>query len=122
MYSKYHRHKRSTGVELEQVAADAMIQGGEKTAHKTRFWCYHTGRYDYQGDTVVTGWFDMPYRSFSTATAPYDHLPGFGPMGSGILRALHVIPGVTGGFFCAKHCARDLGPRGQGPPAGRIGA
>ena len=28
-------------------------------------------------------------------------------MGSGILRALHVIPGVTD-IFCAKHCARDL--------------
>ena len=38
----------------------------------------------------------MPYRSSSTATTPYDHLPGFGPMGTGILRALRVIPGVTG--------------------------
>ena len=38
----------------------------------------------------------MPYRSSSTATTPYDHLPGFGPMGTGILRALRGIPGVTG--------------------------
>ncbi len=36
----------------------------------------------------------MPYRSSSTATTPYDHLPGFGPMGTGILRALRVIPGL----------------------------
>ena len=49
----------------------------------------------------------MPYRSSSTATTPYDHLPGFGPMGSGILRALHGYPGLLI-FFGAKHCARDL--------------
>ena len=33
----------------------------------------------------------MPYRSSSTATTPYDHLPGFGPIRTGILRALRVI-------------------------------
>ena len=62
----------------------------------------------------MTGWFDMPYRSLTTAIIPYDHLPGFGPIGSGILRALHVTPEVTD-FFVAR------GPLGQGPSAGRIG-
>ena len=37
----------------------------------------------------------MPYRSSSTATIPYDHLPGIEPMGTGILRAPWVMPGVT---------------------------
>ena len=64
----------------------------------------------------------MPYRSSSTAIIPYDHLPGIGPMGSGILRALHVIPEVTDFFFCAKHRARDLGAHVvRGRPQGGSG-
>ena len=39
----------------------------------------------------------MPYRSSSTATTPYDHLPGFGPMGTGILRALRDGSGMVVG-------------------------
>ena len=52
----------------------------------------------------------MPDRSSSTATIPYDHLPGFGPMGAGIMRALWVIPGVTGGKKCAKLAHVAFGP------------
>ena len=66
--------------------------------------------YDHQGDTVATGWFDMPCRSSSPATTPYDHLPGFGPMGTGILRALRKKPGVAGGEIVRNTAHVTSGP------------
>ena len=56
----------------------------------------------------------MPYRSSSTAIIPYDHLPGIGPMGSGILRALHVIPEVTDFFFARNTAHVTSGPTWSG--------
>ena len=52
----------------------------------------------------------MPYRSSSIANTPYDHLPGVGPMRTGILRALRVIPGVLEEKKCANTAHVTSGP------------
>ena len=64
----------------------------------------------------------MPYRSSSTATTPYDHPPRFGPMGTGILRALSVTKLVGKSFTASSPngCEPNAMPDGVVLPCSRL--